>query len=77
MVVKHVAALCRDLGVKVIAEMIETEEAAASIKGLDIPLGQGWLYGKPTSKPTSKPIWPPTPASGPPARRGGLVERWG
>ena len=73
MIVKHVAALCQDLGVKVIAEMIETEEAAASIKGLDIPLGQGWLYGKPTSKP----IWPPTPASAPPARRGGLVERWG
>ena len=45
MVVKHVAALCRDLGVKVIAEMIETEEAAASIRGLDLPLGQGWLYG--------------------------------
>ena len=72
-VVKHVAALCRDLGVKVIAEMIETEEAAASIKGLGIPLGQGWLYGKPTSKP----IWPPTQAARPTARRGGVVERWG
>ena len=73
MVVKHVAALCQDIGVKVIAEMIETEEAAASIKGLGIPLGQGWLYGQPTSKP----IWPPTSASAAPARRGGVVERWG
>ncbi len=73
MVVKHVAALCRDLGVKVIAEMVETEEAAAAVRDLGIPLGQGWLYGKPTPKPT----WPPAQATGPVARRGGVVERWG
>lgn len=73
MVVKHVAALCRDLGVKLIAEMIETEEAAAATRDLGIPLGQGWLF----SKPADKPIWPPEAPSGPSARRGGLVERWG
>jgi len=73
MIVKHVAALCRDLGVKVIAEMVETEESAALIKTLGIPLGQGWLYGQPSSKP----IWPPASGSVAPARRGGVVERWG
>lgn len=73
LIVKHVAALCQDLGVKVIAEMIETEESAAAVKALGIPLGQGWLYGKPADMPT----WPPATAGGSVARRSGVVEQWG
>jgi EAL domain-containing protein (putative c-di-GMP-specific phosphodiesterase class I) len=74
-VIKHIAALCRELGVGAIAEMIETEEVAQVARKLGVPLGQGWLYGKPT--PTPKYAEPP-PAVGPvAARRKGASESWG
>jgi EAL domain-containing protein (putative c-di-GMP-specific phosphodiesterase class I) len=74
MVVRHVAALCKELGVATIAEMVETREAAAAIQALGVTLGQGWLYGKPTPRPA----WSPPPAAGPArARRVGVVEQWG
>ena len=39
--------LCRRLGVKTVAEMVETEAQANALQGLGVELGQGWLYGKP------------------------------
>lgn len=70
--IKHMAALCRDLGVVTIAEMIETQETAAVLKGLGVTLGQGWLFGKPQTKP----VWTP-PTAPVAARRKGAVDTWG
>lgn len=50
-IVKHVVALCRDFGVSTIAEMVETDKAAAVIQSFGVTLAQGWLYGKATPKP--------------------------
>ena len=48
-VVQHVISLCRDLGMAVIAEMVEDEETARMVAKLGAALGQGWLFGKPTA----------------------------
>ncbi len=74
MVIKHVAALCKDLGVSVIAEMVETQEAAEVIQGFGVPLAQGWLFGKPAAKPVWEAPYTPGPSA---ARRRGEVEGWG
>ncbi len=70
-VLKHVVALCRDLGVTTIAEMVETGQTARLAQELGVDLGQGWHFGKPLPEPK----WsaPPLAAS---ARRMGLTEQW-
>jgi EAL domain-containing protein (putative c-di-GMP-specific phosphodiesterase class I) len=35
------------VGARVIAERIETEEAAAAMHALSVHFGQGWLFGRP------------------------------
>lgn len=73
-VVKHVVALCDELGIDTIAEMIETPEAAETARSLGVSLGQGWRF----SKPLAKPVWA-RPSSAPAGvlRRRGAVEQWG
>jgi EAL domain-containing protein (putative c-di-GMP-specific phosphodiesterase class I) len=82
-VIKHVAALCRELGIGTIAEMIETEEVAAVARRLGVAMGQGWLYGKPTltirnpvqaEAAAIRPALVHGPAA---ARRKGATESWG
>jgi len=70
-VLKHVAALCRELGVVTIAEMVETPEVAGLAMSLQLDLGQGWHFGKPLAEP----VWP-IPTGPVRARRQGLVEQW-
>lgn len=53
--VKNLARMCQDLGVTVIAEVIETIEQARLIKEMGIPLAQGFLYSKPLPKPDFEP----------------------
>jgi len=72
--IKHMASLCRELGVITIAEMIETHETAQTLKALGVTLGQGWAFGKPETKPKWAP--PPRPVMAA-ARRKGAVETWG
>jgi len=81
-VIKHVVALCRELRIGTIAEMIETEEVAAIARRLGVELGQGWLYGKPTLtiRNPVQTAQPAAAASGPgpiAARRRGVTESWG
>ena len=71
--VRHVVALCRELGVTTIAEMIETEAVEDAVRRAGVDFGQGYLYGKPADQPK-----PPVPRAAPAlARRKGAVETWG
>lgn len=70
LLVKHVVALCADLGVSTIAEMIETSQTARLATELGVTMGQGWHFGRPVAEPK----WTEPPAA--PARRVGLVEQW-
>jgi EAL domain-containing protein (putative c-di-GMP-specific phosphodiesterase class I) len=67
----HLIELCRDLKIQTVAEMIETEAQAATVKALKVDFGQGWLFGRPSPTPV-------IPAAAPlPARRVGEVTGWG
>lgn len=81
LLLKHIAALCRDIKVATIAEMIETEEAAQLAQSLGVGLGQGWAFGKPTPEPRWGPSSSPPPSSPPSSsplrRRLGAVDQWG
>ena len=74
LLVKHLVALCNDLGVATIAEMIETEPVARLALDLGVQLGQGWVFSKPLEKPRWK---PPGPAAAPARTRPGSSEYWG
>ncbi len=71
-VVKHMVALCQDLGVVTVAEMIETPAASRVARELGVDLGQGWAF----SKPLPEPRWLADPASVA-VRRAGAREEWG
>lgn len=49
--VKNLSRLCRDLDIVMIAERIETQAQADLLRSLNIPYGQGYLFGKPAHKP--------------------------
>ncbi len=53
-ILKHLVALCRDLNVATIAEMVETPGTAALLQGLGVDLAQGFLF----SRPLKAPAWP-------------------
>jgi len=57
------------VGAKVVAERIESEEAAQMMLGLGVHLGQGWHFGKPGPLPKAAPVVA--------RRRGGAKESWG
>ena len=44
-----VTSLCRELGIRTIAEMVEDEDAAAFLLENGVDFGQGYLFGKPSS----------------------------
>jgi EAL domain-containing protein (putative c-di-GMP-specific phosphodiesterase class I) len=45
--VRTVVDLAHDLGAVVVAQGVETEQAAEEVAGLGADLGQGWLFGRP------------------------------
>lgn len=47
-ILRGMAALCRELGVVSVAEMIETKAQADRLQRLGINLGQGYFFGRPT-----------------------------
>ncbi|MFM7621778.1 MAG: EAL domain-containing protein [Alphaproteobacteria bacterium] len=47
--VKTIVNLCHDIGIDVIAEMIETPQEKDILMGLGVGLGQGYLFGYPSA----------------------------
>ena len=45
--VKSISALCRELGIQTIAEMVEDDAAARLMRGAGVDHGQGLHFGKP------------------------------
>ncbi len=71
--IRHLVGLCHELGVEVVAEMVETQAIEDVLRKSGVDYAQGWLYGQPTSEPTVPAMTPVTPA----LRRRGAVEQWG
>jgi EAL domain-containing protein (putative c-di-GMP-specific phosphodiesterase class I) len=53
--VKHLVRLCQELGIRTLAEMVETEEAEEAVREAGVDMAQGWLYGEPSTLPDWKP----------------------
>jgi EAL domain-containing protein (putative c-di-GMP-specific phosphodiesterase class I)/GGDEF domain-containing protein len=71
--VKSIAALCKDLGIQTIAEMVEDNAAVRLMRASGVDHGQGWHFGKPgaelpwrtsiarsASTPVDEKNWDPT-----------------
>jgi len=54
--VKHLVAMCEELGVRTLAEMVETPEAEDAVRRAGVDYAQGWLYGRATADPID-PHW--------------------
>lgn len=57
-ILRALGDLCRDLGIRTVAERIEREDQARCLREIGIPLGQGWLFGKPSAEPLPVPAPP-------------------
>jgi EAL domain-containing protein (putative c-di-GMP-specific phosphodiesterase class I) len=73
-IVRSIHELSRSLGIRAIAEMVETEAQLALIREIGLELGQGWLFGKPLERLP----WPAKagPAGARPIRRAGGRPSW-
>jgi len=54
MMVRHLAQLCADLKVGMVAEHIETADEAMLLKSMNVSLGQGYWFSKPLPAPDYK-----------------------
>ena len=50
--VRAVNGLSRSLGLEIVAEGVEREEQAASLRELGVSRAQGWLYDRPLDAAT-------------------------
>lgn len=74
--VKFLAQLCKEMQIKTVAEMVETDAQHAALKDVGVTHGQGWLYGKALPEPLpSRPAAPAAPLVRP-RRRAGAREEW-
>jgi PAS domain S-box-containing protein len=55
LLVKNICKMCEDLGIKVIAERVESEEQARTLKAMGVPLAQGYYFALPDRKPVFNP----------------------
>jgi EAL domain-containing protein (putative c-di-GMP-specific phosphodiesterase class I) len=56
--VKHLVKMCGELGIRTLAEMVETQDAEDAVRRAGVDMAQGWLYGEPTDLPD----WTPATA---------------
>lgn len=59
LIVRHVVALCHELGVRVIAEGVETNDECQALLDLGITLQQGFLFARPATASLPGIAWPP------------------
>lgn len=71
-ILRGMVGLSRDIGVKTIAEMVETVEQANQIMAFGIDFGQGYLFGRPENTPSYTPAGPIGVG-----KRKGARETWG
>jgi EAL domain-containing protein (putative c-di-GMP-specific phosphodiesterase class I)/GGDEF domain-containing protein len=68
-VIRHLTALCQELRVRTIGEMVESQKAADLLKEFGVDMAQGFALGEALEQ---------IPVAAPPvARRRGAVESWG
>lgn len=76
--IRHLVSMCAELGVKTVAEMVETREVEEAVRLAGVDYAQGWLYG--AAAPTPQQALPRT-SSGtgvrPALRRVGTSDTWG
>jgi EAL domain-containing protein (putative c-di-GMP-specific phosphodiesterase class I) len=82
--IRHLVFMCGELGVKTLAEMVESPQAEEAVRKAGVDYAQGWLYGAPAEVPAMHPTSsvPATSSAGgtnvrPALRRVGEVESWG
>ncbi|THD61459.1 EAL domain-containing protein [Phenylobacterium sp.] len=51
--VKHLVDMCRELGMKTLAEMVETSTVEDAVRRAGVDFAQGWLYGLAADTPTA------------------------
>lgn len=73
--IRHLVRMCSDLGVKTLAEMVETPQVEEAVRRAGVDYAQGWLYGPGADEP-GQPV-NAAPVARPAARRMGAVEGWG
>jgi len=56
-IVRHTIQLCRELGIRVVAEGIETREELGVVRELGAEWGQGYLLARPSESPKRDPAW--------------------
>jgi len=52
--VRHLVNMCGELGVRTLAEMVETPEAEEAVRLAGVDFAQGWLYGRATETPVEE-----------------------
>lgn len=57
-IVSGVLMVCRELGIRVVAEGVETQAEAQVLRDLGVELIQGYLYGRPAFEKLAPPSWP-------------------
>jgi EAL domain-containing protein (putative c-di-GMP-specific phosphodiesterase class I)/GGDEF domain-containing protein len=60
--VKHLVKMCADMGVRTLAEMVETPAAEDAVRRAGVDMAQGWLYGAAAERPEVQPPAAQTPA---------------
>lgn len=76
--IRHLVFMCGELGVKTLAEMVETPQAEEAVRKAGVDYAQGWLYGAPADIPMLTANSATAAANVAPARRRvGEVESWG
>jgi EAL domain-containing protein (putative c-di-GMP-specific phosphodiesterase class I) len=75
--IRHLVSLCRELDVKTVAEMVETQAVEDVLRRAGVDYAQGWLYGQPAAEPRQPAKTTGASLSLAAPRRRGAVEQWG
>ncbi|CAN7268717.1 EAL domain-containing protein [Phenylobacterium sp. LjRoot219] len=67
--VRHLVKMCSELGVRTLAEMVETQDAEDAVRRAGVDMAQGWLYGAAKDMAAIRAANNPTPGRIRPALR--------